>query len=97
LISPTRPVPREQVRRLDPQQFAVSIEDCGRRQARVQPGQRAMQPVLEDRIVVAWVAALAAIDIVGDIRPIPDGVAKGLQPAERGLFGIGLGEPGRHG
>ena len=56
-----------------------------------------MQPVLEDRIVVSGVAALAAIDIVRDIRSIPDGVAKGLQPAERGLFGIGLGEPGRHG
>ena len=92
-----RAVAGEQVRRLDPQQFAVGVEDRSRRQTRVQPGQRTMQPVLQDRVVVSRIAALAAIDPVGDLRSVPDGVAQGLQPAECGLFGIRLGEPGRHG
>jgi len=56
-----------------------------------------MQPVLQDRIVVSRVTALAVIDPERDIRPVPDGIAKGFQPAERGLFSLRFGEPGRHG
>src|SRR5437016_4480729 len=55
-----------------------------------------MQPVLQDRVVVSRVAALAAIDPERDLRSMPDGVAQALQPAERSLFGIGLGEAAAH-
>jgi hypothetical protein len=34
-----------------------------------------MQPVLQDRVVVSRVAALAAIDPERDLRSMPDGVA----------------------
>jgi len=83
-----RAVAGQQVRRLDPQQFPVGAEDSGRRQTRVQPGQCPMQPVLQDRVVIPRIGALAAIDVVRDLRSVPDGIAEGLQPAERGLFGI---------
>ena len=56
-----------------------------------------MQPVLQDRIVVSGIGTLAAIDVVRDLRSIPDGIAQGLQPAERRLFGIGLGKARGHG
>jgi len=58
--------------------------------------QRLMRPVLQDCVVVALVGTLATVDIVGNLRAVPDGIAQGLQPAEHGLFGIGLGEPGGH-
>jgi hypothetical protein len=76
-----RAVADERVRPFHQQHLAVSIEDRGRRQAWVQPGQRTMQPVLQDRVVVSWVAALAAIDPERDIRSMPDGIAQGLQPS----------------
>src|SRR6266404_3472248 len=55
-----------------------------------------MQPVLQDRVAVSWVAAFAAIDPERDVGPVPDGIAQCLQPAERGLFGIRLGEASTH-
>src|SRR5438132_3178757 len=56
-----------------------------------------MQPVLQDRVVVSRVATLAAIDPERDLRSMPDGVAQALQPAERCLFGVRLGEAPTHG
>jgi hypothetical protein len=47
-----------------------------------------MQPVLQDGVVISRIRALAAIDVVCDLRPMPDGIAQGLQPAETGLFGV---------
>jgi hypothetical protein len=64
-----RAVASQQVRRLDPQQFPVGLENRSRRHTRVQPCQRAMQPVLQDRVVVSRVTALAAIDPERDLRP----------------------------
>ena len=55
-----------------------------------------MQPVLQDRVAVSLVGELAAVDVVRDLRSMPDGIAQGLQPAERGLFSIGLGEASAH-
>ena len=55
-----------------------------------------MQPVLQDRVAVLRVSALAAIDVVRNLRSLPDGVAQGFQSAERGLFGIRLGETASH-
>ena len=55
-----------------------------------------MQPVLQDRIVISRIRALAAIDVVRNFRSMPDGVAQGLQPFERGLFSVRFGKPGRH-
>jgi len=55
-----------------------------------------VQPVLQDRVAVSLVGALAAVDVVRDLRPVLDRVAQGFEPAERGLFGVRLGEPGGH-
>ena len=56
-----------------------------------------MQPILQDRIAIPRIAALAAIDLEPDLRSMPDSIAQCLQPAERGLFGVQLGEAGGYG
>jgi hypothetical protein len=53
-------------------------------------------PVLQDRIAVSGVRALAAIDVERDPGPVPESIAQALQPAERGLFGVRLGEAAAH-
>jgi hypothetical protein len=62
----------------------------------IERGQRAMRPVLQDRVMISGIGALAAIDIVRGLRSVPDGIAQGFQPAERRLFSIGLGEARTH-
>jgi hypothetical protein len=91
-----RSVADEQVWCLDPQQFTVDVSDRRGGQTRVQPRQRPMQPVLQDRIAVSGVRALAAIDVERDPGPVPESIAQALQPAERGLFGVRLGEAAAH-
>jgi hypothetical protein len=91
-----RSVADEQVWCLDPQQFTVDVSDRRGGQTRVQPRQRPMQPVLQDRIAVSRVGAFPTIYVVRDLRPVPDRIAQALQPAERGFFGIRLGEAPTH-
>ncbi len=91
-----RAVAGDEVWRLDPQQLAIGVADRRRRQARVETDQRLVKPVLQDRVMVFRIGALAALDVERDLRTVPDRIAEGFQPAERRLLGIGLGKAAAH-
>jgi len=49
-----------------------------------------------ERTLATALAERTGVDPERDLRPVPDGIAQCLQPAERGLFGIGLGKAPAH-
>ena len=49
-----------------------------------------MQPVLQDRIAMARVTTLAAVNVKRDLWSVLNRIAEALEPAERSLFGIRL-------
>ena len=58
----------------------------------VEVGEGVAQPLFQDDLSVA--GAFGGWRVGGDVRPVCDGPAGGLQPVERGLLDVGFGEGG---
>ena len=91
-----RPVPLEQRRQRDAGQLAERLLDRLGRQARVQPGERAPEPALEDDVAVPGVGPLGAGRADGDLGAVRDGPAEPVEPGERRLLDDGLEGLGAH-
>jgi hypothetical protein len=81
-----------QRRRIGSGQFAVGILQCLCGQIRIQAHKGLLQATLQHDIAVIRIAPFSAGFTGRNLRAVEDGIPKGLEPGQSGIFNNGFSE-----